>query len=166
MSNITATALPEPAFLNVYEADPHTHTDCFQTSIAKNVPLEDFINAFFNSWLFRIERLILKLTVKKPSTDDDIAKLANGTSDSMAAWRTEQRDVDQILLQVPDTPIRTWLMRQSDGDQTRLYFGSTILPARTDKDGKPAMGHMFIVLMGFHKLYARALLYLAKRALC
>jgi len=124
-----------------------------------------FINAFFNSWLFRIERLILKLTLKKPATDQDITKLANGMSNTMTAWRIEQRDDNQILLEVPDTPIRTWLMREDAGDHTNLYFGIAILPMRTDKNGKPAMSHISIVLMGFHQLYARALLYLAKRAL-
>lgn len=165
MSQITATALPETAFLARYEAQPDTHTDCFQVTLPKHIPLEDFINAFFNSLLFRIERLILKLTVKKPSTDEDIAKLANGTSDTMAAWQLEQRDENQILLEVPQTPIRTWLMRRTDGDHTHLYFGSAILPSRKDRHGKPAMGHLFFVLTWFHILYARALLYLAKRAL-
>ena len=165
MSQITSTALPEDAFLTRYEMQPHTHTDCFHTRLPKQIPLEDFVNAFFSSWLFRIERLILKLTVKKPATDEDIAKLAKGTSSTMAAWVTEERSEDQLLLQVPDTPIRTWLMRETDGECTHLYFGSAILPARTDKGGKPAMGHIFFVLMGFHKLYARALLFCARRAL-
>ncbi len=165
MSQITSTALPDTAFLARYEAQEHTHTDCFHTSLSKDVPLEDFINAFFNTWLFRIERLILKLTVKKPSTDEDIAKLAKGTSSTMAAWVIEERDEDQLLLQVPNTPIRTWLMRASEGDQTHLYFGSAILPARRDSNGKPALGHIFVVLMGFHRLYARALLSCAKRKL-
>ena len=165
MPQITSTALPDTAFLARYEAQPDTHTDCYHARVAKHVPLERFINAFFNSWLFRIERLILKLSLTKPATDQDIANLANGTSNNMAAWRIEERDDDQILLEVPDTPIRTWPMREDAGDHTNLYFGSAILPMRTDKNGKPAMGHIFIMLMGFHQIYARALLYLAKRAL-
>lgn len=165
MSQITATALPEQAFLICYEAQPNTHTDCFKATIAKDVSLEAFINAFFTTWLFRIERFILNVALKKPSSDAGIAKLAKGTSETMAAWRTEQRDGDQILLEVQNAPIRTWLMRETAGDQTHLYFGSAVLPARKDKSGKPAMGHLFVVLMGFHKLYARALLYFAQRKL-
>ena len=165
MSKILLTELPKGAFLKTYEAQPDTHTDCYKTSLQKHVSLEGFINAFFTSWLFRIERLILRLAMKKPSSDYDIAEFAKGTTNIMAAWETEQRDEDQILLQVPHTPIRTWLMRRTDGDQTHLYFGSAILPVRTDKDGKPALGRIFVLLMGFHRLYARALLYFAERAL-
>lgn len=165
MSQITASALPPRAFLARFETQPNVHTDCFQTSLARDVSLEEYVNAFFNTWLFRIERLILKLTIGKPSTDADIARLANGSADHMAAWRVLERGDNQLLLEVPDTAVRTWLMRQVDGDQTHLYFGSALLALRKDKEGNPTIGPVFRGLMGFHKFYARALLFCAKRAL-
>lgn len=108
MPQITSTALPDTAFPARYEAQPDTQTDCYHARVAKHVPLEPFINAFFNFWLFWIERLILKLTLKKPATDHDSANLANGPSNTMAVLRIEQRDNNRILLEVPDKPIRTW----------------------------------------------------------
>ena len=165
MPHVISTKLPGTAFLNTYEQSKGVYTDCFQTELPKGVSLESFINAFFNTWLFRLERLILSIAAKKPATDGDIARLADGTSDTMSAWQVERRDDDQILLEVPKTPIRTWLMREGEGETTQLYFGSAILPHATDRNGNPKMPFLFHALLGFHKLYARALLFSAKRAL-
>ena len=165
MAQVIATNLPKSAFLNAYEERAGVYTDCFQTQLPKGITLERYINAFFNTWLFRIERAILSFAAKKPASDADIARLADGTSNTMAAWQVERRDADQILLEVPQTPIRTWLMRGDDGDATQLYFGSAILPEAVDRKGNPKMPFLFKALLGFHKLYARALLYSAKRAL-
>ncbi len=64
MSKIVSSELPKGAFLKACEAQPNTHTDCYKTSLPKQVSLEGFINAFFTTWLFCIERLILKLVMK------------------------------------------------------------------------------------------------------
>jgi hypothetical protein len=137
----------------------------FKRNSPKGVTLESYINAFFNTWLFRIERMILNTAAKKPASDEDIARLAQGTSNTMSAWQVERRDADQILLEVPQTPIRTWLMRSGEGEKTQLYFGSAILPDAVDRNGNAKMPFLFHALLGFHKLYARALLFSAKRAL-
>jgi hypothetical protein len=109
--------------------------------------------------------MILNTAAKKPASDEDIARLAQGTSNTMSAWQVERRDADQILLEVPQTPIRTWLMRSGEGEKTQLYFGSAILPDAVDRNGNAKMPFLFHALLGFHKLYARALLFSAKRAL-
>jgi hypothetical protein len=137
----------------------------FKRNSPKGVTLESYINAFFNTWLFRIERMILNTAAKKPASDEDIARLAQGTSNTMSAWQVERRDADQILFEVPQTPIRTWLMRSGEGEKTQLYFGSAILPDAVDRNGNAKMPFLFHALLGFHKLYARALLFSAKRAL-
>lgn len=165
MVQVIATTLPKSAFLNDYEHRAGVYTDCFQTELPKGGTLESYINAFFNTWLFRIERMILSTAAKKPVSDEDIARLAQGTSNTMSAWQVERRDADQILLEVPQTPIRTWLMRSGEGEKTQLYFGSAILPDAVDRNGNAKMPFLFHALLGFHKLYARALLFSAKRAL-
>jgi hypothetical protein len=55
---------------------------------------------------------------------------------------------------------RSWLMSGAgDGDSsTRLYFGSAVVPNGVDESGKKHFGFGFHALMGFHKLYSRALL--------
>lgn len=165
MSQVLATELPQDAFLTNYESREDVYTDCFMTEVPGSVSLETFVNAFFNTWLFRIERRILSVFAKKPSSDQDIANLASGASQSMAAWSVETRDEDQLLLEVADAGIRTWLMREDRDGGTRLYFGSAILPLASDHNGAPKMPFVFHALLRFHKLYARALLYLAKNAL-
>jgi hypothetical protein len=165
MVQVIATTLPKSACLNDYEHRAGVYTDCFQTELPKGGTLESYINAFFNTWLFRIERMILSTAAKKPVSDEDIARLAQGTSNTMSAWQVERRDADQILLEVPQTPIRTWLMRSGEGEKTQLYFGSAILPDAVDRNGNAKMPFLFHALLGFHKLYARALLFSAKRAL-
>ena len=41
---------------------------------------------------------------------------------------------------------------------TRLYFGSAVVPVMNAATGKSEMGFVFKALLGFHKLYSRALL--------
>lgn len=118
MVQVIATTLPKSACLNDYEHHAGVYTDCFQTELPKGGTLESYINAFFNTWLFRIERMILSTAAKKPVSDEDIARLAQGTSNTMSAWQVERRDADQILLEVPQPPIRTWLMRSGEGEKT------------------------------------------------
>ena len=57
---------------------------------------------------------------------------------------------------------RSWLMvagAQSGGlDETRLYFGSAVVPVVSAISGTRTLGVGFRLLLGFHKLYSRALL--------
>ena len=41
---------------------------------------------------------------------------------------------------------------------TRLYFGSAVVPVVSRQSAKAEMGFAFRALLGFHKLYSRALL--------
>ena len=49
-----------------------------------------------------------------------------------------------------------------DGDtRTRLYFGSAVVPVRDADSASTSLGRSFGVLLGFHKIYSKALLYSA-----
>jgi hypothetical protein len=50
---------------------------------------------------------------------------------------------------------------------TRLYFGSAVVPARAARASAqaPGLGWTFRLLLGFHKLYSRALMFSAKSRL-
>jgi hypothetical protein len=165
MPSVISIALPANALLGKYLAQDGAYTDCYMTTVSGDVSLEQFVNVFFDTWLFRIERKILSGTIGKPSTQRDIANLATGTADRLAAWHVEERNTDQLLLAVGTGPIRTWLMRKCDGDKTHLYFGSAILPMARDGQGRAKMGFTFRALLGFHKIYARALLRAAAKSL-
>jgi len=107
--------------------------------------------------------------VARPSTDLQARQLAEGSTDSFAAWRVEGRAPDQVLLADFMGRTRSWLMVApapgGAGAGTRLYFGSAVVPRRHTGHGRPRMGFAFHALLGFHKLYSRLLLQAARSRL-
>lgn len=158
MSAVQAQELPEQALLARYS--DVGHTDCYFTDVPRDVTFEAYISAFYTSWLFKVERIILRL-VKRPSTDVHVAELAAGTRAQFAAWDVEDRTVDQLLMCDMAGRTRSWLHCTPVEGGTRLYFGSAVVPDQ--KSGK--MGWLFHALMGFHKLYSVMLLKAAVRKL-
>lgn len=165
MASIEKLALPADALLARY-IRPNYYTDCYSTVIAADVSHADFVNAFYTTCLFRLERFILTFAVKKPSTDADVASLANGTASRFAAWTVEARAENQLLLCDFRGRTRSWLMIAPESEYeisgTRLYFGSAVVPVRDDESDAESVGWAFTALLGFHKLYSRALLYSAR----
>ena len=76
VSRIESTTHPKESLLLRYEQDGH-YTDCFRTDISRTVTHSQFVAAFYTTFLFRIERFILKWAVSKPSTDTEAAQLAD-----------------------------------------------------------------------------------------
>ena len=123
--------------------------------------------AFYTTWLFRLERWILRLAVARPSTDEEALQLARGGRDSFAAWSVEARAPDQLLMCDFTGRTRSWLMvaPAAGTTGTRLYFGSVVVPVRDPKTGEMGLGPVHGPLIGFHKLYSRSLLGAAARRL-
>ena len=121
------------------------------------------MEAFYTTFVFKLERLILKWAVLKPSTDDQARALAAGAVNEFAAWRVEKRNDHQLLLSDYRGSTRSWLMvaRLEDGTRTRLYFGSAVVASGKSRSGKPRMGFVFRALLGFHKIYSQVLLHAA-----
>lgn len=154
-------AIPPTSFLHRYTSGG-AYADCYVTDIAHAVSQPRYVEAFYTTGLFKLERLILKL-VARPSTDEDARKLASAESDAFAAWHVESRSDGELLVAAGRT--RSWLMAAPAGrDTTRLYFGSAVVPAR-GKDGRTSLGAGFHSLLGFHRLYSRALLQAARSRL-
>ena len=144
---------------------PGCYTDCYSLEVDRNVSLERFVYAFYTTWLFKLERRILQLA-GRPSTDDQALAVASQTADHFAAWEVEQRSENQILLSDYAGRTRSWMMIETTATGTRLYFGSAVVPSSRSPNGKPRLGAAFTLLLGFHKLYSRALLSLAARRVC
>jgi hypothetical protein len=153
------------AMLDKYSSMPQAYTDSYLTVIPAQVSFPEYVFAFYTTPLFKLERLILKLLVRKPSTDAQAKELAEGTRDTFAAWTVEDRSENQILMCDFAGSTRSWLMTVPAENGTRLYFGSAVVPRRTSKDGKPSLGFFFQTLLGFHKIYSVLLLYFARRRL-
>ena len=159
MARVRSHPLPAHALLNDYTRRG-AYTDCFVTEVAQPVTHAEFVEAFYCTPLFRLERWILAWLVSKPSTDAQARQLARAERRDFAAWSVEARADDQLLMRDYRGQTCSWLMvaveRHHDVDVTRLYFGSAVVP----------IAHLsYRLLLGFHKLYSRALLSSARRAL-
>jgi len=144
-------ALPETALLQKY-VQSGAYTDCYSTTISTDVSLADFVTAFYTTWLFKLERFILSVAVSKPSTDEEATSLVGGERDRFAAWYVEDRAENQLLMCDFRDQTRSWFMT-SPG---RVYFGSAVIPVQKSS---------YRLLLGFHRLYSRALLAAAKSRL-
>ena len=128
--------------------------------IAVNLP--EFIEAFYTTRLFKLERWLLATVLSIESSDAQAQQLANGSTSRFSAWNVENRSPSEILLDAGQT--RSWLsVVQFKGrkSETTLLFGSAVVPMRPG--GK--FGLAFHALLGFHKLYSKLLLSAAAKNL-
>ena len=150
--------LPASSLLQAYR-DRRAYTDCFHIDLPGEVSLADYIEVFYTTWLFKLERLVLATLVAKPSTDAQAAALARGERSRFAAWTVDSRTANQIVMRDYQSKTRSWLMCASlDNGMTRLYFGSAVVPARIRPDGTADLGAGFNPLIGMHRVYSVALL--------
>ncbi len=145
------------------------YVDCYTTHLPHTVSQCEFVEAFYTTPVFKIERWLLSRFLARPSTDAQAGQLARGESDAFSAWTVEAREDRQLLMGDFSGRTKSWLMVEPAGDGgtggTRLYFGSAVVPVVRRKTGKPALGMMFRALLGFHKLYSRVLLGAARARL-
>lgn len=162
MPKVYVAPLPAGALLEKYAQRPELYTDCFATAIAQPVNFEAFVAAFYTTWLFKLERVILALALGLGSSDAQASELARGERETFAAWRVEARTSNQLLLDAGST--RSWLMlsleRSESATRQMLYFGSAVVATRGGRLTWP-----YRALLGFHKLYSRLLLAAARRRL-
>ena len=158
MPTVSETPLPEDSLLRASSAQTGGYTDCFEARVllgdAPDRAFERFVFLFFDSWLFRLERIVLRLAGKGPKTLTDPLALARGEVGRFAAWHVEDRGPTELLMAVTNTPILTWLSIAEDGGHARLRFGSAIRP----HVGSGRIHWGFRVTMGAHRTYSRLLL--------
>ena len=168
MFSIESCQLPDNALLKTYQ---HTgaYTDCYCTEISTKVTHSQYVQAFYTTSVFKLERSILKWLVSKPSSDAQVILLAESETETFAAWDVENRCDDQLLLCDYQKRTRSWLMIKhitSENDiHTLLYFGSAVVPRKNIKTAKFSFGLVFHALSWFHKMYSVVLLLSAKSRL-
>jgi hypothetical protein len=158
--------LPPEALLQRYSRSG-AYADCYTLDLPAAVSHEAFVAAFYTTRLFKLERLLLGWLARRPSTDAEARALAAGQRDAFAAWTVEAREPQQLLMCDMAGRTRSWLMAApaSAGGGTRLFFGSAVVPRVDRATGQASMGAVFHALLGFHRLYSRALLQAAARRL-
>lgn len=158
MASVTLQALPDDASLQRYR-ERGAYTDCYALDVAHSVTQAQYVEAFYTTWVFKLERAILSAVVAKPSSDAQAAQLARGEREDFAAWDVEAREADQLLMRDFRRLTCSWLMsRPLPSGGARLYFGSAVVPETDRHSGEKRMGFVFAALLGFHKLYSRILL--------
>ncbi len=143
--------LPSTALLQKY-VQSGAYTDCFSTAMPTDVTISEFVTAFYTSWLFKLERVILRVLVSKPSTDEEVRLLSDGELEKFAAWYVEDRAENQLLMCDFRDQTRSWFMVAPG----RIYFGSAVIPVQK---------RSYRLLLGLHRLYSRALLAAARSRL-
>ncbi|MEL6648775.1 MAG: hypothetical protein AAFQ05_13995 [Pseudomonadota bacterium] len=158
MARVVAALLPQDSLLHACATRPGSYTDCFEAAVptdgTPDRAFERFVFLFFDSWLFRVERMILRFAGKAPKAGTDPIALARGEVAHFAAWTVDARRAQELLMSVHHTPIRTWLSVAKDGDQMRLRFGTALLAQETS--GRVHWG--FRATIRAHRLYAKLLL--------
>jgi len=150
---VTETSVPTGTLIAAYAARDGHYTDCFEVAVDSPVPFTTFISAFYTQPLFRAERWVLKVLARAPSTDADVAALAQGRAQTFAVWSVEDRNPNEVLLAAKDGRTLSWLQ----SDNHTLRFGSVVVPV-PGRGGAPTLGPVFQSLVGAHKVYSRALL--------
>ncbi|MCY7309049.1 MAG: hypothetical protein LH632_23560 [Rhodoferax sp.] len=159
---IQTCELPAQSLLGGYSGGGYT--DCFVIETGARISLARYVEAFYTTWLFKLERLVLTLAAR-PSSDLQAVELAAGRGFAFAAWEVEQRAVDQLLMRDITGRTRSWFMVVPAAGGTRLYFGSAVTAKRYRTTGTASVGPVFRALVGFHGLYSRALLAAARARL-
>lgn len=156
--------VPDASLLGKYKQS-NVFTDCYSTVVTIPVTLPEFIDAFYTTWLFKLERWLLALFCRKPSTDKQVNQLARAQTRDMSAWRVESRTETEILLSAWHT--RSWLCVQSEQTgrhavtSINLLFGSAVMPSKSNDQ----FALLFHLLGGFHRWYSKCLLAAAAKKL-
>lgn len=167
MANIRPQALPAQSLLNPSAANGYA--DCFVAEVPGSITHAQYVEAFYTTWLFKLERFILRVLLAKPSTDEQARELALGNREKFAAWSVEARAPEQLLVRDYQGKTCSWLMVEpgfkNNAPVTRLYFGTGIVPYIDRRTGERKLTFFFRALMPFHQVYARALLSAARSRL-
>ena len=141
---VKPSSVPESGLLNAYADIPGCYTDCFSAEISGTVQLPELIHSFFTTPVFRLERMILAVFASSPTTDLEVANLACGDGNTLALWKVETREKNQLIMAVGNGPLRTWLMVSPDKakkDTSRIFLGSALLPTAFGSKGEPKEQH-------------------------
>ena len=96
MTSIQACELPDDALLRRYLSGG-AYADCYVTEVARVISHAEYVEAFYTTAVFKLERLLLSWFVARPSTDAQVGELASGKRTLFAAWSVEARDPYQLL---------------------------------------------------------------------
>ena len=161
----TDCPVPHDSLLDRLARSRGAFADAYAQALPRRVPLAEFVEAFYTTRLFKVERAPIRL-LGKPSSDAMARAVARGEGERLAVWTVEARTADELLMHEDSGATRSWFRAEALGDGgTRLWFGSAVVPRRHGPGGEPRFSAVFHALLGFHRWYSRALLAAALRRL-
>ena len=159
-----ATPLPPDSLLARLAEQRGAFADAYTLRVPRDVGLAEFVEAFYTTRLFKVERALLTL-FGKPSSDAMARAVARGDGERLAVWTVEARRPDELLMHEDSGATRSWFKVAAGEGGTTLWFGSAVVPRRRGPGGEARFSAVFHVLLGFHRSYSRALLKAAARKL-
>lgn len=151
---VTRCPVPQEALLQRYVGQGATYTDCFEAVVPAQVTLAQFVSAFYTTRLFRAERFMLSLALRRRITDADVRELLSQECSDFAAWTIEARSDDELLMCDMTGHTRSWFAAYRCAQKgTGICFGSAVV-AKPDRP----LSRVVQILLPVHVLYSRALL--------
>ncbi len=86
----SAAPVPQQSFLGAY-TQAGAFTDCYSTSVPIAATLPQFVEAFYTTRLFKLERWLLAKLLNIESSDVQAHELAQGAGTKFSAWKVENR---------------------------------------------------------------------------
>ena len=77
MSAVQPCEVPPNSLLSAYQ-EGAGFADCYVTEVPGTVTQAAFVQAFYTSPLFKVERTLLKYLAARPATDADAGQLSEG----------------------------------------------------------------------------------------
>jgi hypothetical protein len=157
--------LPPGSLLARLAQERGAFADAYTLRFPRPVPLAEFVEAFYTTRLFKLERALIAL-FGRPSSDAMARAVARGDGERLAVWTVEARRPDELLMHEDSGATRSWFKAEAgEGGATTLWFGSAVVPRRRGPGGEARFSAVFHLLLGFHRWYSRALLKAAARKL-
>lgn len=161
----TDCPVPPDSLLDRLMRSRGAFADAYALRLPRAVPLAEFVEAFYTTRLFKVERALIRL-LGKPSSDAMARAVARSQGERIAVWTVEARTPEELLMHEDSGATRSWFKAEPQADgSTRLWFGSAVVPRRRGPGGEPRFSAVFHALLGFHRWYSRALLRAAARRL-
>jgi len=151
---VTPQDIPPSSLLAALQAQG-AFADAYALEHPAPVDLAQWVAAFYSSRLFKLERGLIGLLLRRPASDAQARELGLGQRHAFSAWQVRERRRHELLLADLSGRTQSWLQVEAlPGGGTRLWFGSAVWP----RPGTQQFGGLFHALLGFHRLYSRALL--------
>lgn len=160
----TQRPVPPDCLLDRLARSRGAFADAYALELPRAVTLAEFVEAFYTTRLFKVERALISL-LGKPSSDAMARAVARGEGPRIAVWTVEAREDDELLMHEDSGATRSWFKVEPGARGTTLWFGSAVVPRRRGPGGEPRFSGVFHALLGFHAWYSRALLSAAARRL-